>query len=114
MRERSASFLRGLFFTLGISCSRAGEFIRLIDELLGRLSAEEFYEPSAGAAPGVQLFHTHGDRPDCGEGRRASREEGGGYFCEDRESGRRAYAYGEGLDSRIRAGLEMQEEKEGL
>lgn len=28
--------------------------------------------------------------------------------------GPEAYAYGEGLDSRIRAGLEMQEEKEGL
>ena len=40
--SKSAAFLRGLFFTARDFVFVSGEFLNLIDELLGRLSGEEF------------------------------------------------------------------------
>lgn len=42
MLSKSAAFLRGLFFTARDFVFVSGEFLNLIDELLGRLSGEEF------------------------------------------------------------------------
>lgn len=42
MLSKSAVFLRGLFFTARDFVFVSGEFLNLIDELLGRLSGEEF------------------------------------------------------------------------
>ena len=113
MRERSASFLRGLFFTARDFVFAGGEFIRLIDELLGRLSAEEFMSLLPELRLAFSYFTPMETDRIAGKaaglhGRRA------GDILRRQGIGPEAYAYGEGLDSRIRAGLEMQEEKEGL
>lgn len=42
MLSKSAAFLRGLFFTARDFVFVSGEFLNLIDELLGRLSSDEF------------------------------------------------------------------------
>ncbi len=42
MLSKSAAFLRGLFFTARDFVFVSGEFLNLIDQLLGRLSGEEF------------------------------------------------------------------------
>ena len=124
MRERSASFLRGLFFTARDFVFAGGEFIRLIDELLGRLSAEEFMSLLPELRLAFSYFTPMETDRIAGKaaglhGRRA------GDILRRQGIGPEAYAYGEGLDSRIRAGLEMldgttraevamQDGKEGL
>ena len=113
MRERSASFLRGLFFTARDFVFAGGEFIRLIDELLGRLSAEEFMS----LLPELRLAFSYFTPMETDRiARKAAGLHGkkAGDILRRQGIGPEAYAYGEGLDSRIRAGLEMQEEKEGL
>ncbi len=112
MLSKSAAFLRGLFFTARDFVFVSGEFLNLIDELLGRLSGEEFLRllPELRMAFGYftpletdriagRAAALHGRKKrDLLTGRRVSPEE---------------FAYGETLDAyageRIR-GLNLKED----
>lgn len=98
MLSKSAAFLRGLFFTARDFVFVSGEFLNLIDELLGRLSGEEFLRllPELRMAFGYfmpletdriagRAAALHGKKKgDLLTGRRVSPEE---------------FAYGEALDA---------------
>ena len=100
-RRGSAAFLRGLFFTARDYVFASGDFLELIDGLLGRLSTEEFlkllpelrlafsyFTPMETDRIAARAAAFHGKKgQDILRGRAASPEE---------------YAYGEILDHYIR------------
>ena len=100
-RRGSAAFLRGLFFTARDYVFASGDFLELIDGLLGRLSTEEFlkllpelrlafsyFTPMETDRIAARAAAFHGKKgQDILRGRAVSPEE---------------YAYGETLDHYIR------------
>lgn len=107
MRARSAAFLRGLFFTARDFVFAGDGFVRLVDELLGRLPVEEFM----GLLPELRLafgYFTPMETDRIAGQAAALHGKSAGELIHGRMVSPEEYAYGERLDGYIRRRMEEE------